>query len=264
MLRYLDIYWVMLRNSLVREMHFKANFLLWMLVELLWFTGQIAFLEVLFQHVNQLGDWSKWEVVLLVGTHQIIAQIFQAFFYVNLTNLPELVRTGRLDLLLLLPVDPQFAVSTRQFGLDNLLNALVGLGIVLFSLTKLGIHPSPSQIFLYTGAVALGVTIHYSILLSLNVLTFWTVRAQGLVTAYFHLLGIGRYPETVFHGTFKVIFSFLLPVLLVANVPAKALTRTFENPTVGILELAAASALSLYASRRLWTHALRRYASASS
>ena len=33
----------MLRNSMIREMAFKANFLLWMGVELLWFIGQIVF-----------------------------------------------------------------------------------------------------------------------------------------------------------------------------------------------------------------------------
>ena len=62
-------------------------------------------------------------MVLLIGTHQIISQIFQAFSYMNVSNLPELIRTGRLDLMLLLPLDTQFAVSTRQFGLDNLVNA---------------------------------------------------------------------------------------------------------------------------------------------
>ena len=42
---------------------------------------------------------------------QLIAQLFQAFFYANVSNLPELVRTGKLDFRLLLPVDSQFAVS---------------------------------------------------------------------------------------------------------------------------------------------------------
>ena len=95
----------MLRNSLIREMSFKLNFLLWMLVEVLWFLGQIVFIQVVFSYVGGIGGWSKWEVVLLIGTHQLIGQLFQAFFYMNLANLPELVRTGRMDFMLLLPVD---------------------------------------------------------------------------------------------------------------------------------------------------------------
>jgi len=35
--RYLGIYAMLARNSLVREMTFKVNFLLWIFVELLWF-----------------------------------------------------------------------------------------------------------------------------------------------------------------------------------------------------------------------------------
>ena len=94
MRRYFEIYGIMLRNSLIREMSFKANFVLWMVVEVLWFLGQIFFFGIIFGQVDQIGDWSKWEVVLLVGTHQIIAQLFQAFFFTNISNIPELVRTG--------------------------------------------------------------------------------------------------------------------------------------------------------------------------
>jgi ABC-2 type transport system permease protein len=254
----------MIRNSLIREMSFKANFVLWMIVELLWFVGQILFLEVLFSHVDRLGDWSKWECVLLVGTHQIIAQIFQAFFYVNLAELPELVRTGRLDLLLLLPIDSQFAVSTRRFGMDNIVNATVGFIIVGFSLWKLGIAPQPHQIALFLCALPLGLAIHYAILFTLATLSFWIVRAQGLIYGYFNVFNVGRYPDVVFRGAFKFIFSWLIPVIIVANVPARVLARGFESPWPGLAQLAAATALVVVGSRAFWFFALRRYSSASS
>src|SRR5205814_1191978 len=137
--RYIEIYSIMLRNSLIREMSFKANFLLWMLVEVLWFVGQIVFFGIIFGSVNRIGDWSKWEVVLLVGTHQMIAQLFQAFFFMNISNIPELVRTGKLDSMLVLPIDSQFAASTKQFGLDSVVNAALGGAVVVVSLSRLGI-----------------------------------------------------------------------------------------------------------------------------
>src|SRR5262244_2356362 len=133
----------MLRNSLIREMSFKANFLLRMIVEVLWFVGQIVFFSIIFGNVNRIGDWTKWEVILLIGTHQIIAQLFQAFFFVNVANIPELVRTGKLDSILVLPIDSQFAVSTKQFGLDSIVNAALGAIVVCVSLSKLGVVPNP-------------------------------------------------------------------------------------------------------------------------
>ncbi len=264
MQRYLEIYWLMIRNSLIREMSFKANFILWMFVELLWFLGQMVFIQVIFQYVDAIGDWSRWEVVLLVGTHQLIGQIYHAFFYVNVANVPELVRTGRLDLMLLLPLDPQFAVSTRQFGLDNLVNALVGVGIVVFSLIKLSIVPAPGRIALYACAVVLGVAIHYAIMFSLATMSFWIIRAQGLIYGYFNFFNIARYPDVVFHGVFKVIFTYAIPVIIVANVPTRFLTRALDSPLHGIFQLAAVTIFIVCATRLFWRLALRRYSSASS
>jgi ABC-2 type transport system permease protein len=262
--RYAEIYWLMIRNSIIREMSFKANFILWMVVEILWFCGQIVFIEVLFQYVNQIGDWSKWQVVALVGTHQIIGQLFQAFFYVNIANLPELVRTGKLDLMLVLPVDAQFAVSTRQFGLDNVVNAFVGVAIVIFALVKLHVVPGFGQIVLFGLAVALGIAIHYSIMSTLAAASFWIVRAQGLVHGYFSLFNVARYPDVVFHGLFKIIFSFVIPVLLVANVPTRIITAHVDSPLRSMLTLLAATAFIVCATRIFWQNALRRYSSASS
>src|SRR5207247_10656493 len=120
---------------------------------------------IIFGNVDHIGDWTKWEVVLLIGTHQIIAQLFQAFFFVNVANIPELVRTGRLDSLLVLPVDSQFAVSTKQFALDSIVNAALGGVVVCVSLSQLGVMPNPMSILLYLVVLGFGVDVHYSIII---------------------------------------------------------------------------------------------------
>ncbi len=264
MRRYIEIYTIMLRNSLIREMSFKANFILWMLVEVLWFCGQIFFFGIIFGQVDQIGDWSKWEVVLLVGTHQTIAQLFQAFFFMNISNIPELVRTGKLDSLLLLPVDSQFAVSTKQFGLDSILNALLGLVVVVVSLVQLQIVPNIGFVVLYLCALAFGVAIHYSIMLTLAAVSFWIVRAQGLVYGYFNFLQIARYPDVIFPRAFRFVFGWIVPVIIVANIPARLLIKPLGEPLWLMAHLVAAALGAVVLSRIFWHFALRRYSSASS
>ncbi len=264
MRRYFEIYSIMLRNSLIREMSFKANFILWLLVEGLWFCGQIIFFSIIFGQVDKIGDWSKWEVVLLVGTHQIIAQLFQAFFFMNVSNIPELVRTGKLDSLLLLPVDSQFAVSTKQFGLDSILNALLGAAVVIVSLTQLHIVPSPLSILLYLVALGFGVAVHYSIMLALAAVSFWIIRAQGLVYGYFNFLQIARYPDVIFPRLFRFIFGWIIPVIIVANIPARILIKPLSDPLWLMIHLVIAATIALVISRTFWNFALRRYSSASS
>jgi ABC-2 type transport system permease protein len=262
--RYIEIYSIILRNSLIREMSFKANFLLWMLVEVLWFCGQIVFFSIIFGNVSHIGDWSKWEVVLLIGTHQIISQLFQAFFFVNLANIPELVRTGKLDSLLALPIDSQFAVSTKQFSLDSIINAIVGAVVVFVSLSKLGVVPGVGSVLLYLVALGFGIAVHYSIMLSLAAFSFWIVRAQGLVYGYFNFLNIARYPDVIFPRVFRFIFGWIIPVVIVANIPARLLIKPLGHPGALMLQLVVAATIISVLCRGFWRFALSHYSSASS
>jgi len=121
--RYLTIYAALWKNSIVREMSFKANFLLWIVVEMLWFALQLSFFAVIYSHTDHIGTWSKWQVVMLLGASHFIQQIFTAIFLTNCTQLSELIRTGKLDFMLLLPVNTRFMISFRQVDLGGFINA---------------------------------------------------------------------------------------------------------------------------------------------
>src|SRR5260221_3052684 len=131
--RYLTLYAALWKNSVAREMSFKGNFILWIFVELLWFGLQLSFVSVLYSQTDSIGSWSKWQMVLLVGASNFIQQIFQAFFLTNCTGLSELVRTGRMDFLLALPVNTRFIVSLRQIDLGGFVNSLFAVCVMVFA-----------------------------------------------------------------------------------------------------------------------------------
>jgi ABC-2 type transport system permease protein len=148
--------------------------------------------------------------------------------------------------------------------MDNMVNAVVGCAIVAFSLAKLHFLPGASNIVLYLAAVALGVTIQYSLMLALSTMAFWIVRAQGIIFGYFNLSNIGRYPDVIYRGVFKVVFSYVIPMILVANVPVRLLTDAMTNPLAGFAKMFVVTVCIVAAVRALWVTALRRYSSASS
>jgi ABC-2 type transport system permease protein len=140
--RYLEIYAALWKNSVVREMGFKTNFLLWILVELLWFALQITFITVIYRHTDHIGDWSKWQVVLLMGASHFIQQIFTALFLSNAVQISEHVRTGRLDFFLLLPVNTRFLLSFRQVDLGAFVNAASAVVVMTYAGRQLALTPS--------------------------------------------------------------------------------------------------------------------------
>lgn len=246
MFRYLRLTLALFRYSIVRELMFKANFLLWIVVEVAWLGLQLALVGVIFSHVNEVAGWTKYEMVMLIGTSHLVQQAFQLVFLINLIEMPENVRTGKLDFALLQPASPQFLVSVRKYDPGSVVNCAIGIAFVAWSAAKLGIHPKAWQVGLYAVMVLNGVFIHYALMLMIVTLSFWIVRAQGLVYGYYNLFNIARMPREAFRGTARVLFTWVLPMLVVANFPAEVLARGVVGPgapwifllTLGLLALA--------------------------
>jgi ABC-2 type transport system permease protein len=108
------------------------------------------------------------------------------------------------------------------------------------------------------------VAVHYGVMLALAACSFWIVRAEGLIHGYFSLLAIGRYPDVIYTGIFKFVFSWVLPVILVANVPARVLAKYAASPGSSVLQLLVVTVALLLVTRAIWAAAVRSYGSASS
>jgi ABC-2 type transport system permease protein len=261
--RYLGIYGALWRNSVAREMSFKTNFLLWILVEILWFGLQLSFIGVLYLHTDNIGSWTKWQVVFLIGASHFIQQIFQAFFLINCANLSELVRTGKLDFLVLLPANTRFIVSLRQVDLGAFVNAVSAMAVMAYAARQLHLSPSAGQVLGFLILCLAGIVVHYSLMFLLATISFWTVRAQGIVWGYYNLFQIARMPDEAFRGAFKVVFTFAVPMLLVSNVPVRLLVNKLSDP-MPVLLLLGMSVVCFVVSEWGWRRSLGRYTSASS
>jgi ABC-2 type transport system permease protein len=261
--RYLTIYAALWKNSVTREMSFKGNFILWIVVELLWFGLQLCFVSVVFSQTNSVGTWTQWQMVLLVGASNFIQQVYQAFFLVNCTNLSELIRTGKMDFLLLLPINTRFIVSLRQVDLGGFINAVFAIAVMIFAAGKLHLQPTFAQLAGFGALCVVGILIHYSLMFMLAAISFWTVRAQGIVWGYYNLFNIARMPDEAFRGAFKAMFTFALPVLLVSNVPVRVLADKVTS-LESLLVLIGLGVIWALISEWFWRISVRRYTSASS
>jgi ABC-2 type transport system permease protein len=261
--RYFGIYGALWRNSVTREMIFKSNFLLWIIVETLWFALQLSFIGVLYLHTDHIGTWTKWQVVLLIGASHFIQQLFQAFFLINCTNLSELVRTGKLDFLLLLPVNTRFVVSLRQVDLGAFVNAASAVAVMVYAGARMHLTPTALHVLGFLVFCMAGIAIHYSLMFLLASISFWTVRAQGIVWGYYNLFQIARMPDEAFRGLFKVFFTFAIPMLLVSNVPVRILVNSLSS-AVPLLLLLAMTVACFAVSEWGWRASLKQYTSASS
>jgi len=201
--------------------------------------------------------------VMLLGASHFIQQIFTAIFLTNCTQLSELIRTGKLDFILLLPVNTRFMISFRQVDLGGFVNAASAVAVMIYAGNQLGLSPTWAQLAGFVLLAAASILVHYSLMFLLASVSFWTVRAQGIVWGYYNLFNIARMPDEAFRGLFKAFFTFALPMLLVANVPVKLLVHKLSSP-LEMLVLVGMAFVCLALSEGVWRISVRHYTSASS
>ena len=251
------------KYSLAREMMFRGNFIIWIAVEICWFILQLVFVRVLYLHVDAIAGWTQWEMVLLVGLSQLVQQLFQTFFMVNFLQFPDLIREGKLDFLLLQPAPVLFLVSIRQWDVGSIFNSFLGAAVSVWALGHLGIAITFGGVALAAGFVVVGVALHWSIMLCLVTPAFWVTKANGFIGVYYQLFNIARQPRQAFRGIFLRCFTWGIPVLLVANLPVRALAGHGLPLRETVWLLGGTAALCLIAGW-FFHFGLRRYTSASS
>jgi len=270
---YLRVFRTFARNSLVRNMTFRTNFILETITSLSWVAINLAFYLLIFQYTGMIGTgWGKWEFFLFLSTGLLINSTVETLFMTNADEFNELIRTGGLDFALLKPIDTQFLVSLQRIDWSSAGNFVFGLVLLVYSLLQLGYVPGPVEVLLYPLYVACGVSILYSLMIAMAASSVWLGRNQNLFDFWFYITNFARYPMEIYSGPIgtplRWFFTFIIPVLVVVNVPARLLVRSLapQSLTEWLLPAFAllAAAASLIASRWVFNRALGSYRSASS
>jgi ABC-2 type transport system permease protein len=161
-------------------------------------------------------------------------------------------------------VNTRFLISLRQVDLGAFVNAATAIAVMVYAAQQLTLAPSLAVIAGFLALCATGVMLHYSLMFLLSSVCFWTVRAEGIVWGYYNLFNLSRLPDAAFRpGMFKVVFTYILPMLLVANVPVKLIVDKLSSP-LEMLLLVALTGACFAVSDAFWRFSVRRYTSASS
>lgn len=260
--RYARIWLASIRYSLVRAMMFRGDFIMWALVELFWMSVNVLLVGIIYSHTDSIAGWSQYEMLLLVGTTLLVQRLLMAFFWSNLFEMGRNVRSGHFDFFLAQPGSPLFMVSTRKFDLDGFINVPVAIAIVVYAAKQLGLDPGAGQLAAYALFILCGLALHYATLLAIISMVFWLQSAKGIEGGYFGLTEFSRLPREALRGVANVVFVYLLPVIIVSNVPARVLIHGVEP--IYAVWMVGATLLWLAIAIRIFHAGLRRYASASS
>ena len=277
-MQYARLFLTFARNSLIRDMTFRTNFIIEVVSSIGWMAMNLGFYLLVYSYTPSIGSplhpeegWDQYQFFVFIATTMFINSIVQAMFMPNAQEMSELVRTGGLDFALLKPIDTQFLLSLRRVHWSSLGNFLVAFGLLVYAGGKLD-HSgfTPIQYVLYPFYLVCGVLILYSIMFSLAATSIWLGRNQTLYDFWFYITNFSRYPLEIYSGNtlgnaLQSVFTFIIPVLVVINVPARMMAKPLTTEYAYLAAYALlATVVSLVVSRWIFQSALASYRSASS
>jgi len=274
---YHGVFLTFARNSLIRDMTFRANFVIEVISSMSWMLMNLGFYTILYGKLHEsegiesaIAGWGRYEFFVFIATSMFVNSLVQTFFMPNAQELSELVRTGGLDYALVKPIDTQFLVSLRRVNWSSLGNFFVALLLLCYAIPKIdGLELSVWQFVLYPLYLLLGVLILYSVMISLAATSIWLGRNQSLYDFWFYITSFSRYPMEIYKGPLgtplRQVFTFAIPILVVINVPARFMAKPLAADQASLALFAIlATVLSLLGSRWVFKRALWSYRSASS
>ena len=255
------------RYTLAREMAFRGNFVVKVTVEVIWLGIILAFYRTVFARTDSIAGWSEPQYLFFVGCFFALNGLIECLFLENCNAFADLVRTGDLDFLLLKPIDEQFLITCNRIDWGSAPNVLMGAGVMGFSLYAMGWTPDLGRVSAFLTLFTCGAILAYSFMVTLTAFSVWLVRNQSLMEMWWLFSSLARYPKEIFSGRtwadpIGKFFTYVIPILLVVNVPSEVMVKAFDWRLVVYTLFATAG--SLFASRWFFRKALRSYRSASS
>ena len=284
---YLKVFLTFARNSLIRDMSFRMNFVLQCFSSMSWAAMNWGLFKIIYRHTGEIGRGTGWhenEFFIFLGTVWIVNSLIQTFFMANAEEFSELIRTGNLDFALLKPIDTQFLISFPRVNWASVPNGILGVLLIIYSLLQIyeqnpeaavQKHFSWFSIPVFMFFVGCGATVMYSVMICLASTSIWFGRNQNLYNFWFYITNFYRYPMEIYQRGGGIgmalwcTFTFVIPILVVSNIPARILAQPLGSPWKrwewGLAGFAIiASIWSVLASRWEFRKALLSYRSASS
>jgi ABC-2 type transport system permease protein len=233
-------------------------------------TFWIAFIDflvllVIFRNVPRLNSWDVHEVAFLYALSSITFAVTDMAIG-QLDQLPQKIRDGNFDILLIRPRGTLFQVIASDFAIRRLARVLQGVIVLVYALSALSIHWSVPRALVLLASLPSAVVIFASIWVTGSCIAFWTTDGGEFPNAFtYGGTAMAQYPFDIYSSWLRRLLGFVIPLAFVCYFPALyVLGKPDPLGLPQFLEFCspAVAAAAAVVAGLLWRFAVRHYRSA--
>lgn len=254
---YISIYKKILVQDLKSKMSYRADFIISTIGMVMTnVAGFISFM-ILFHNFPTINGWDYYHMLFLYGFSLLALTPVQCFFDNN-WSLRMAVQSGDFIKYCFRPVNIFFYFISEVFDVKGLGQFAFGAGTLIYAWSHIGLPvtvPIILKLLLYLFTASLFMI---SIMNFAAATCFWIQGSGYVMVILFRFKDFAKYPATIFHGFFKFVFTFIIPVAFIAYYPSMALLAPDDIPLLTILA-PFIGILFFYLSYKFWMLGVRRY-----
>lgn len=201
-------------------MQSKVDFLMGLFGFFLTQVTGILFLFLVFEQIPDLQGWTLEQLIFIYGFAQLPRGL-DHLFTDNLWMIAwRLVINGDFDRYMLRPMNIFFQVIAEKLQPDALGELLVGVILVVYSVTRGVVVLDAVHIALFAVSVLAGALIYTAIKLLFASLAFWIKRSGPFLQLAYEMAEFAKYPTQIYAKALRFVITWVIPFAFVAYLPA--------------------------------------------
>lgn len=255
------VYWAIIKINVALILAYRANFLNHLFSTFAWAVFNFIWIGLLTNKTTSVFGWRSDELVTITIGYIIVTGIYYSLFAHNFENYSQTIDRGKLDSILLKPLDSQFQMSMMNVSYASLIRTILGGAALAWWATIHHYAVGPFQVVGFIVLLCVGVIVMYSVWSLCMTTLIWYPNLSNMVDFLYTMNGFARYPAEMLRKSGVLFLLLFVPISLVVATPIKALLQ--KDAWGDIILLLVLSMILFSCSRLFWKHALKSYTSSS-
>lgn len=216
------LYQILFKQSLKETFMYKTTTILTIIFGILFYGIDLITGTVYFSFSNNIYGWKLIDYFNLVTTTNLISYGYQFLFVAAHENLADEIINGNLDQYLIKPINSFIFYIIYRVDFSAMVN--FGITAIIEGVILTIIKIKFVSLLIYIVYIILGVIFLFAINQIATTLTFWFPNLTAILGIPEYLVDIGERPAQIYPRFIQNIFSILIPILLITNIPVKNCT----------------------------------------
>jgi ABC-2 type transport system permease protein len=205
------------------KMEYRGAFWLDRVAQIFSYGFMMASIWLLLERFGVLGTWTWPEMALLFGFQLLVYALGASVSFVQMREMEDTIRLGRLDTLLTKPMSPWVFIVFSAFNIEYLGHVLLAVPVLVWALLHVDIAWDAGTVLFFVAAMLSSAMGAAAIITMIGATALVWVQSNHLFAIYFSFWELARLPLDIFPGAIQWLLIAVIPLGYMAAVPVAVL-----------------------------------------